>query len=58
MLWLMKTQSLQTLTWTLIMILMMVMKLALRMNNTQTGFNKIREECLLQDRQMAQERQL
>ena len=56
MLELMKIQSPQTLTWTLIMIPTMVMRLDLRMNHTQTGFNKIREEYLLRDLQMTQER--
>ena len=55
---LMKIQSLQTLTWTLIMMPTMVMRLDLRMNPTQTGFNKIREEYLLRDLQMTQERQM
>ena len=58
MLELMKIQSLQTLTWTLIMMPTMVMRLDLRMNPTQTGFNKIREEYLLRDLQMTQERQM
>ena len=58
MLELMKIQSLQTLTWTLIMMPTMVMRLDLRMNPTQTGFNKIREEYLLRDRQMTQEHQI
>ena len=58
MLGLMKIQSLQALTWTLIMILTMGMKLALRMKQTQGGFNKVGEESLHRDQQMTQERQL